>query len=143
LPITATPAATLATSIQQRLVRAVTESDLVGFGLLAELAAAQLGADDAVAVLTALPAAVPSLAVARCLEFLHGDSWTSVARAIVLAACTELAAVGAEPGFDFSYQALENGRPVLLMSRDLFAAINESRPASLHLVRCFLGVPEE
>lgn len=129
----------MADAIRLRLLQAIDDHDPDGFHLLLELALAQLGADDTTAIVTSIPAIVPSAQVPRALAFIHGTSWLSVARSVVLSACHQLAEAGAIPGTDFSYSQ-KNGRPILHMSSELYGWINEINPASLHLVRQFLHV---
>ena len=130
---------TLSQSLQQRLLQAIDENDLAGGQLIIEITAAQLGINETQALLSALPASVPSTQVPLCLALLHGEQWQQVARAIVLAAAHQLAEAGAIPGQDFSY-APQNNIPVLLMDERIYNSINTSDPDSLHLVRSFLVV---
>jgi hypothetical protein len=136
---TATPGS-VAESIQTRLVEAVMDRDAEAFGLLLHLAVAQVGTQQAMALTSALPRLVPSCDVPACLQLLHGPEWLAVAREVVFTAGYQLAQAGAQLGRDVSFASKLRGEPVLYMSAELYQAISETSPDSLHLVRSFLVI---
>jgi len=126
-------------SLQLELVTAIERNDRQALQLLIELAMVRFGDHLTANLICQLPSLVESELVPRCLRLLHGEHWTSVAKAILCQAAHELIRIGITPGVDISLGIANDGTPQLLMKSEVYQSISKI-PGSVHLIAPFLQV---